>query len=246
MPEKMGEVVDALRSAGSVAPLRALLDSLVTRHALAWGPAIVHAEQPEEAAADAPPVQVNWSEATLEVPLAGRFLAPLTAVMRHVASVTLHTVWDAADYRTPGQGGEFYRAMSDFVTSRALRFGLSLPRTAHCRVGFATSSAVLADRGQVLPLIAQVQVFATHLDELGRALLHSPYQLSPLTSPLDAGEVEVLQGLLAGRSTADLGLALRMSQPAVRKRATSAAEKLGCVGAHQAAARALHMGWLAA
>lgn len=235
-----GEWIDALRGVRTAAALQALLDGTTTHHGLAWGPAQVQAGPAGPLA-----LQVRWDEPVGAVPLAGRYLAPLPAMMRHVAGVGLHTVWDAAEYHDPGHGGEFYAATAEFVACRALRLGVRLPGAGPFLVVFATEPALLADRTQVLPLIAQLQVFALHLEELGRALLHSPYQLSPLTSPLEAAEARLLEGLLGGASMADIGQALQMSQSMLRKCAVGAAARLGCAGAHQAAARALHMGWLA-
>lgn len=240
MSETMGEWVDALRRVRAAAALKALLDDTTRRHGLAWGEAIVHAGPAGPAA-----LQVRWEEPVRGVPLAGRFLAPLPAMMRHVVGVALHTVWDAAEYRNPGQGGEFYAATAEFVACRALRMSLTLPEGGDYLVVFDTAPALLADRARVLLLIAQLQVFTLHVEELGRALLHSPYQLSPLSSPLEPAEVQVLEGLLSGASMADIGEAVRMPQASLRRCALGAAARLGCAGAHQAAARALHMGWLA-
>ena len=99
---------------------------------------------------------------------------------------------------------------------------------------------MLKDSGQRLPLIAQVQLFAIHLNEAAWALCHGRHQVSPLTSR----ETEVLLHTLAGKTVYEVSQQLKLSEAMVAKHGNSAATSLGCVGKHQATARALRMGWL--
>src|SRR6185436_4148711 len=124
----------------------------------------------------------------------------------------------------------------------AIHLSLRLPGQRRFVARFAIEGGLLQDAGQRLPLIAQVQLFAIHLNEAAWAVCHARHQVSPLTPR----ETEVLQCTLAGKTVYEVSQLLKLSEAMVAKHGNSAATSLGCLGKHQATARALHMGWLAA
>jgi hypothetical protein len=240
MRQTTAELLDRLRRVLTPGDLATLIDGLVAEHGLVWGAATVQAaggNAPERA------IQITLGNEPQGAARAGRYTAPLHAVMRHVGGVSLQTVWDAAEYKTPGQG-EFYAALSDYVAGKCVRLGLSLPDGRRFDVAFDTSDAVRLDRARILPVVAQVQLLATHLNEAARAQPHPSYLVTALSSPLSAEEGDVLRAVLDGQIVWDISLSMKLSQAAVRHCAASAAATLGCSWTHQAAARALHMGWL--
>lgn len=230
-------LLDALAQATTAAQVTGLLAQLVADHSLRWG----HPQTDLEEASTPPGIGIHVDLSTLEgVPAAAApVIVPLSAVMHHVASVTLPVVWDAAGHRKVGVG-EFHTAVSDYVSRKRISMALRTPGQHHWRVDFATDPAVLRDRGQALPLIVQTQLLATHLNEAALARCQ-PRAPEP---PLSNTEVNVLRWTLVGRTAPEIGHAMGISGSLVAEHAHAAVDKLGCAGKHHAAVRALHRGWL--
>jgi DNA-binding CsgD family transcriptional regulator len=232
------DLLDALCGAPSSAEVGDVFNALVTAYQLRWGNAtVVEEDRGSTTPIDGIVVQVP-QEYELRMARPGQ-AQPLRGMMPHVTRTSLTTTWDAATYQLAGKG-EFYEAMSSFESQQAIRLALRLPGQRRFIVIFDTDATVLKDSGQRLPLIAQVQLLAIHLNEAAWALCHGRHQVSPLT----LRETEVLLQTLAGRTVYEVSQQLKLSEAMVAKHGNSAATSLGCVGKHQATARALHMGWL--
>jgi DNA-binding CsgD family transcriptional regulator len=232
------DLLDALCASASGAEVADVFNALAAVYELPWGPAqAVELDRSSPLPTQGIVVEVP-EEYEVRMVRRGK-VQHLHTVMPHVTRTSLTVTWDAAAYQLAGKG-EFYEAMSDFESGQSLRLALRLPGQRRFIVTFDTDAALLKEASQRLPLIAQVQLFAIHLNEAAWAVCHARHQVSPLTPR----ETDVLLGTLAGRTVYEVGQQLKLSEAMVAKHGNSAAMSLGCVGRHQATARALHMGWL--
>ena len=235
------DLLDALCGAATAAEVADVFNAFVIAYQLRWGLVTAAEEDRGNPASSIQGIVIQVPE-EYEIRMArpGR-VQPLHAVMPHVTRTSMTVTWDAATYQVAGKG-EFYEAMSGFESAQAIHLSLRLPGQRRFVLCFASDEALLKDAGQRLPLIAQMQLFAVHLNEAAWSVCHARHQVSPLT----LRETEVLQCTLAGKTVYEVSQLLKLSEAMVAKHGNSAATSLGCVGKHQATARAFHMGWLGA
>jgi DNA-binding CsgD family transcriptional regulator len=231
-------LVESLKRARSEGDIASLFDRVMAQGGLKWGAA--HVEASPAAVRLERGAHIDFSDEVTDAPVDSVLLQSIDTVLRHVSAVTLPIVWDAVEIQHAGQT-EFYDALSAFVETKYLTLTLELPDHTDFVVRFLTDDAIRTNYGQVLPMIAQVQLLAMHLNELVSALRHG--QMPP--SLLTPKELDVLQWTLAGKTASEAAQALGTTQSVVVRWGNSAAHKLGCAGKHQAAARALHRGLLA-
>lgn len=170
----------------------------------------------------------------------GAAVASFAPVLRHVRTTTMPVVWDAAPIHREGAGeGEFYGVLASFEASRQLVVTLADALTS-CQVSARIQIGSPCDTGaRLLEQVVQVHLFTLHLAEAARAAC-----LPRQVSPLGPRELQVLRLTIEGCQTWEIANALRLSESMTSRIGRDAAQALGCLGKHRAAARALHMGWL--
>jgi DNA-binding CsgD family transcriptional regulator len=99
------------------------------------------------------------------------------------------------------------------------------------------------DGAQLTHKFALFQLFATCAIDSIVTVLGQEEALTP-ECPLSARELEVLQWTLAGKTAWEVGAILGISQGTAAQYVNHAARKLGAVNKHQAALKALRLGWI--
>lgn len=234
-------ILNLLDSLGRSTTEREIADTFnlaIKEFGFRWGTAVALEEQPGSTSFQGIELQVFEEHAPSLVH--ERPGPTLDVVLKHVTRTSLLGVWDAALYQHAGQG-ELYVAMSEYGLEQGVCLALRLPHGRNFIVSFDVDRSIRRDAASLAPVIAQVQLFAIHLHEAAWVRSEGA---SLDESPLTQDEVQVLQWTLAGKTANEVGKLLNMTEASVAKYGHLAATKLGCAGKHQAAARALHLGWI--
>lgn len=163
-------------------------------------------------------------------------------VMQHAKKSSLPLYWGQGTY-------ERAEEMSRWDAQTPWGYGTGFIVAAHLRPDKHVVVAVerekaLKDSGtQLTHKFALFQLFATCA--LDACLTVMGDEQAPVTEcPLSSRELEVLQWTLAGKTAWEVGQILGISQGTASQYVYVASRKLGAVNKHQAALKALRLGWI--
>lgn len=162
-------------------------------------------------------------------------------VMHHCRTSNVPIVWGARNYRTP-ELSDIY----DLVSAFGLRSGISV--SSHLKGGrhFAlcvhTDSDLEAASVQVEHALPQLQLFAVHALDTAIRLFLPPDSL-PFES-LSVEDGDALRWVVEGRSPGEIAKSLSISEESLRWRLDWLTQELGCANEHQAALKALRLGFI--
>ena len=163
-------------------------------------------------------------------------------VMQHAKKSSLPLYWDHSTYRRASN-------MRRYDAQRPWGYGAGFIVAAHLRqdkhvvVGVEREKELQEVGPQLTHKLAMFQLFATCAIDACVTILGEEHQPSE-ACPLSGRELEVLQWTLDGKTAWEVGAILSISQGTAAQYVNSAARKLGAVNKHQAALKALRLGWI--
>jgi len=177
-----------------------------------------------------PPNYGEWSS--------DRQAASTDPVMQHCKRSTVPIAWSQATYVNDGSGAKW-----ESQAVHGFRYGIAwamhLPGGRHFVLGVDGEDRV-PDRFME-SAVADLCLFATYALQSAEHLLFNP---GSATSELSARELESLHWTKLGKTAAEVGLILGISERTVVKHLRGAMHKLGCSSKHQAVLLSVEAGLL--
>jgi len=161
-------------------------------------------------------------------------------VMQHCRRHTVPIIWDQDTYTRQGLG-ELWEEQARFGYHTGIAMALHLPEGRHFAFGVERDQPLPSDRGELLRLVADLQLFAVHAQDAAMRLL------SPVAPPFDrpaltARELEALRWTMEGKTAWEVGAILGITERTAVLHVNNAMHKLDCTSKHQAVLRALRLG----
>jgi len=161
-------------------------------------------------------------------------------VMQHCRRNTVPIIWDQDTYTRQGLG-ELWEEQARFGYHTGIAMALHLPEGRHFAFGVERDQPLPSDRGELLRLVADLQLFAVHAQDAAMRLL------SPVAPPFDrpaltARELEALRWTMEGKTAWEVGAILGITERTAVLHVNNAMHKLDCTSKHQAVLRALRLG----
>jgi DNA-binding CsgD family transcriptional regulator len=161
-------------------------------------------------------------------------------VMQHCRRNTVPIIWDQDTYTRQGLG-ELWEEQARFGYHTGIAMALHLPAGRHFAFGVERDQPLPSDRGELLRLVADLQLFAVHAQDAAMRLL------SPVAPPFDrpaltARELEALRWTMEGKTAWEVGAILGITERTAVLHVNNAMHKLDCTSKHQAVLRALRLG----
>lgn len=162
-------------------------------------------------------------------------------VMHHCKTSSVPIVWGSKNYRLPGLTDVY-----DLVSAYGLRSGISVSSHLNSGRHFAlcvhTDRDLQSDTRHVAYALPQLQLFAVHALDAAFRLFLPPDNLA-LTS-LSMRDADALSWVLDGKSSEEIASLLCIGEYELKMRLRKLAQELGCANEHQAALKALRLGFI--
>ncbi len=164
-------------------------------------------------------------------------------VMQHAKRSNHPLYWDQGTYERADKMAK-YEAQRPWGYGTGFIVAAHLQRDKHVVVGFEREKP-LNDKGrQLTHKFAMFQLFATCAIDACVSLLGKELTPQETECPLTKRERDVLQWTLDGKTAWEVGAILGISQGTAAQHVNNAAKKLGAINKHQAALKALRLGWV--
>lgn len=164
-------------------------------------------------------------------------------VMQHCRRESTPIVWDQSTYVGCGAAHK-YETQAAFGYRFGIAMGMHLPRGQHFFLGVDRDASLPSDPDERARLVAAITLFTLYAQAAAwRTIVAHAEQVAQHIAPT-ARELEVLRWTLAGKTAWEVGMLLGISERTAAIHANRATHKLGCVGKHQAALKALQLGMI--
>jgi DNA-binding CsgD family transcriptional regulator len=162
-------------------------------------------------------------------------------VMRRMKRLSVPFIYDQSIYVNE-QAADLWDTMAPFGYKTGIALALHLPGGKHFAMGVDRDQALPGDDVVLARMMADLQLLAVHAQDTAIRLL-APQVHGVQLAPHPTGrELEVLRWTLAGKTAWEVGMLLGISERTAAIHANRATHKLGCVGKHQAALKAMQLG----
>jgi len=163
-------------------------------------------------------------------------------VMRHAKLTSLPLFWEREIYERAGVIAD-WEEQAPWGYGTGFIVGAHLGEDKHVVVGVEREKPVTGTREHLTRKLASFQLFATCALDACMSLLGG--EGGPeMDCPLTKRELEVLQWTFAGKTAWEVGVILGITERTAGLHVNTAAHKLGAVNKHQAALKALRLGWI--
>ena len=163
-------------------------------------------------------------------------------VLQHCKRASVPIIWGQDTYTTAGQG-EKWELQARFGYRAGIALALHLPEGRHFFIGVDRDQALPNDAREVTRMVADLQLFAVHAQDVAlRVLL--PVSPQPDLPSLTPRELECLRWTMEGKTAWEVGNILGISERTAVLHVNNATHKLGCINKHQAVLKALRFGFI--
>jgi DNA-binding CsgD family transcriptional regulator len=161
-------------------------------------------------------------------------------VMQHCKRASVPIIWNQQTYTSIGLGNR-WESQARFGYHTGIALALHLPEGRHFFIGVDRDQPLPADSSEVTRIVADLQLFAVHAQDVAlRVLLPPPPQLDyPSLTPR---ELESLRWTMEGKTAWETGNILGISERTAVLHINNATHKLDCINKHQAVLKALRLG----
>ncbi|WP_161974573.1 helix-turn-helix transcriptional regulator [Piscinibacter terrae] len=161
-------------------------------------------------------------------------------VMQHCKHASVPIIWNQDTYTSIGLG-ERWEAQARFGFHTGIALALHLPEGKHFFLSVDRDQPLPNDRGEVTRLVADLQLYAVHAQDIALRVLLPPEPERDLPN-LTPRELESLRWTMEGKTAWELGNILGISERTAVLHLNNAMHKLGCINKHQAVLKALRLG----
>lgn len=162
-------------------------------------------------------------------------------VLQHCKKASVPIIWGQDTYTSAGQG-EKWEMQARFGYCAGIALALHLPEGRHFFIGVDRDQALPKDSAEVTRMVADLQLFAVHAQDVAlRILAPSPQLDLPSLTPR---ELEALRWTMEGKTAWEVGSILGISERTAVLHVNNATHKLGCINKHQAVLKALRLGFI--
>ena len=162
-------------------------------------------------------------------------------VMRRLKRLSAPFVYDQSMYVNE-QAADLWDMQAGFGYKTGIATALHLPGGKHFVVGVDRDQPLPASDAVLTRMMADLQLLAVHALDTAVRFLAPQVHGAQLVAHPTARELEVLRWTLAGKTAWEVGMLLGISERTAAIHANRATHKLGCVGKHQAALKAMQLG----
>jgi DNA-binding CsgD family transcriptional regulator len=161
-------------------------------------------------------------------------------VMQHLKRSSLPTTWTGDTYVEAGQAGVWEQMASCGLVSGA-SVAIHLPQGQHLAVGFDSRKKTASSKKHLMPMLAEMQLFAVHAIEPAIRLFSPEAVPESVVPSLTGRELETLRWTFDGKTAWEVGQILSIAERTAVKHIQNACEKLGCISKHQAVLKAFRL-----
>ena len=162
-------------------------------------------------------------------------------VMRRLKRLSAPFVYNQTMY-VDEQAADLWDVQAPFGYKTGIATALHLPGGKHFVVGVDRDQPLPSDEAVLVRMMADLQLLTVHSLDTAIRLLAPQVRGVQLVAHPTARELEVLRWTLAGKTAWEVGMLLGLSERTAAIHANRATHKLGCVGKHQAALKAMQLG----
>jgi DNA-binding CsgD family transcriptional regulator len=161
-------------------------------------------------------------------------------VMQHSKNSSLPIVWDQSTYVEVGKGS-LWEHQAQFGYHAGVAFALHFPGGKHFAFGMEADRPLPKNARSLWRIVADMQLFAIHAQETAFRIYSPPaeYERTVILTPR---ELEALRWTKEGKTAAEVGDALNISERTAVFHLQNAVKKLGCTGKYQAVLKAMRLG----
>jgi len=163
-------------------------------------------------------------------------------VMQHVKLSSMPLFWDREFYLKANNPAN-WEEQAPWGYGTGFSVAAHLGEDKHVVVGLEREKALCDTAEQLARKMAAFQLFATYVIDPCVAVLGDEAG-ARLECPLTKRELEVLQWTLDGKTAWEVGEILGITERTAALHVNHASQKLGSVNKHQAALKALRLGWI--
>jgi DNA-binding CsgD family transcriptional regulator len=165
-------------------------------------------------------------------------------VMQHSKRSSVPLLWDQDTYVCEGKG-ELWEHQAQFGYSTGIALGLHFPGGRHFAIGVDSDRPLPTRHRTLAGIVADLQLFAVHAQEAAFRIFAPPAPTPHGQASLTARETEALRWTMDGKTAAEVGEALNISERTAVFHLQNAVKKLGCTSKHQAVLKAIRLKLLA-
>lgn len=163
-------------------------------------------------------------------------------VMQRLKASSLPVIWNQDTYTQAG-AGEMWEDQAPWGFASGITTVLHLPNGKHFVFGIEGSEGLPKQRLELSRMVADVQLMAVHAQEAMMRIVVAPPSPSPEIK-LSSRELEALKWTMEGKTAWEVGGIMAVSERTAVHYLQVAMKKLDAVNKHQAAIKALRMGFL--
>lgn len=164
----------------------------------------------------------------------------LDPVMQHCKRQSVPIIWDQNTYVSAGQGS-MWETQARYGFRTGICLALHMPEGRHFVLGVDRDQALPRDRGEVTRIVADLQLFAVHAQDVAMRVL-VPARLQPERPKLTPRELDSLRWTMEGKTAWEVGSIMGISERTAVLHVNNAMHKLECANKHQAVLKALRLG----
>lgn len=167
-------------------------------------------------------------------------IAVLDPVMQHSKHSSVPLVWSQDTYVRESKG-ELWEHQAQFGYRHGIVLGLHFPGGRHFCLGVDTDRDLPKRTSTLTRIVADLQLFAVHAQEAAFRIFAAPTVEASDSPSLTPREIEALRWTMDGKTAAEVGEALRISERTAVFHLQNAVEKLACSSKHQAVLKAIRL-----
>jgi DNA-binding CsgD family transcriptional regulator len=161
-------------------------------------------------------------------------------VMQHCKHTSVPILWDQATYLADGSESLWEeQALHGLKTGVAL--AMHFPGDRHFFIGVDRRRPLPRRVKRLTSIVAELQLFAVHAQDAAFRIFAPPAPEVGGSPSLTPREIEALRWTMDGKTAAEVGEALRISERTAVFHLQNAVKKLGCLGKHQAVLKAIRL-----
>lgn len=161
-------------------------------------------------------------------------------VNQRLRQLSVPFIYDQSLYVEAG-AGDLWEQQAPFGYRNGVAVALHLPNGQHFLLGVDRDTALPSDGGELVRMMADLQLLAVHVQGPALNLL---VPKDPALPELTPKEGEILKWTMVGKSAWDVGQILGMSEHTVNFHLRKVFKKLNCSNKHQAVHKAVQLGLL--
>jgi DNA-binding CsgD family transcriptional regulator len=167
-------------------------------------------------------------------------LAMQDPVMQHSKHSSLPLLWDQETYVHAGKG-ELWEHQAQYGYRVGIALALHFPDGRHFAFGVESHQPLPANPATLASIVGDVQLFAVHAQEAAFRIFSPPIEPIDSRFLLTPREREALRWTMDGKTAADVGIVMNISERTAVFHLQNAVRKLQCKTKHQAVLKAMRL-----